>query len=70
LFLVSLGLNFISYATAQGDMYSRLRSLRDHPTRYPTRNRWTTVSDILNVLAGGALIAGGVLLGLFLSWST
>jgi hypothetical protein len=70
LFLVSLGLNFVSYATAQGDMHGRLKSLRKHSTLYPPRNSWTTATDVLNVLAGGTLIAGGALLGLFVSWST
>ena len=65
LFLISLGLNFVSYLTAQLDMKARLNVLRTERTEGIDGNGWTVVTTALNVSAGITLIAGGVFLASF-----
>jgi hypothetical protein len=64
LFLGSLGLNLLSYQTSQRDMRSRQDGIieRTNPLQ---ANRWGTATNRLNELAGLALLAGGVLLAVF-----
>ena len=69
-FLTSLGLNFLSYATAQLDMKSRINALRVRRQEGIEGNGWTTVTTALNLLAGSALIVGGGLLAYFVATST
>jgi hypothetical protein len=66
-FLVSLGLNLGSYVTAQLDMRARLDSLRAGREDEIEGNRWTKATTCLNVIAGLTLIAGGVLLTIFVA---
>jgi hypothetical protein len=66
LFLTSLGLNLISYVTAQRDMKVRLESLAEHGlTDAVEGNIWTTWTTALNLGAGAALVVGGVCLAVF-----
>jgi hypothetical protein len=69
-FLTSLGLNFLSYATAQLDMKNRINALRLHRQEGIEGNYWTRVTTALNLLAGTALIVGGGLLAYFVATST
>ena len=66
-FLASLGLNLASYVTAQLDMRARLDSLRAGREDGTEGNRWTKATTGLNVIAGLTLIAGGVLLAIFVA---
>lgn len=65
LFLVSLGLNLLSYVTVQFDMNVRLACLREDRDEGMEGNRWTQATRWLNVLAGVALVAGGTFLAIF-----
>lgn len=69
-FLMSLGLNFLSYATAQLDMKSRINDLRVRREEGIEGNNWTTVTTALNLVAGTALIVGGGFLAYFVATST
>jgi hypothetical protein len=69
-FLSSLGLNFLSYATAQLDMKNRINALRVRRQEGIEGNNWTKVTTALNLLAGTALIVGGGLLAYFVATST
>jgi hypothetical protein len=65
LFLISLSFNLGSHATEQLDMRARLDCLRERRADRIEGNGWTTTTTVLNVLAGAALVAGGVLLATF-----
>lgn len=67
LFLASLTFNFISHVSAQFDMRSRVASLRTDRLEGVEGNRWTTTTTALNWMAGAALIAGAILLAIFVS---
>jgi hypothetical protein len=71
LFLGSLFLNLGSYVFVQLDMRARMGSLRKSPTSYAgaERSKWTTWTWLMNVGAGVALLAGGVLLVIFIARS-
>jgi hypothetical protein len=65
LFLLSLGLNLVSYVTSQRDMTAPLNALRDEGlTEAVEGNCWTVATTLLNVAAGVALVGGGA----FLAW--
>ena len=66
-FLGSLSFNVSSYMTAQWDMHARLDNLRDPPYEGIEGSRWTSWTQRLNLLAGVALILGGVLLAAFVA---
>jgi hypothetical protein len=70
-FLLSLGLNLVSYGTAQLDMSSRLRTLRTS-RRYQDaeQSRWTRVTTGLNIAAGAAFVTGGGFLAAFVNAAT
>jgi hypothetical protein len=70
LFLVSLGANVVSYATAQVDMTKRIGGLERDDLSVLRSNRWTWVTRGLNVVAGATLLAGGILLAVFVSSGT
>jgi hypothetical protein len=71
LFLVSLGLNILSYVFAQLDMGARLTALgTTHGYKGAERSRWTTVTWLVNVGAATALVGGGVLLVVFIASAT
>jgi hypothetical protein len=66
LFLLSLTASVGSFVTQQLDM--KKRAAIPHPvTEGLEGNRWTKWTTGLNVLAGVALISGGILLALFVS---
>ena len=69
-FLTSLSLNFLSYATAQLDMKTRLSALRARRQQGTEGNNWTSVTTALNLLAGIAVLVGGGLLSYFVATST
>jgi hypothetical protein len=69
-FLTSLGLNFLSYATAQLDMKDRINALRVRRQEGIEGNNWTKITTALNLLAGISLIVGGALLAYFVANST
>lgn len=65
-FLFSLAANVVSSVTQKFDMEKR--AAIPHPvTEGLEGNRWTKWTTGLNVLAGVALITGGILLALFVS---
>lgn len=68
-FLASLLVNLGSYVSAQLDMKARLNKLKVSGYTYAgaERSAWTTVTWAMNVAAGVALLAGGVLLVVFIS---
>jgi hypothetical protein len=74
LFLVSLGANLVSYATAQKDMSTRLVYLQadegEEVDGDEWGNRWTKRTTWLNVAAGVTLLLGGVLLAGFVWTAT
>jgi hypothetical protein len=64
-FLASLGLTLASHQTSRQDMTCRINKLNAR-TYDPTHlSGWTRATAGLNLLAGAALIAGGILLALF-----
>jgi hypothetical protein len=72
LFLASLTFTFISYVSAQFDMRARVASLRAHrlegaELEGAEGNGWTRTTTALNWMAGAALIAGAILLAIFVS---
>jgi len=71
LFIGSLLLNLGSYVFVQLDMRARMDCLTKNPTSYKgvEESRWTTFTWLTNVGAGLTLLAGGVLLVLFISRS-
>lgn len=71
LFLVSLLVNVSSYVSVQLDMRARMGRLKLSGATYEgaERSRWTTVTWLMNVAAGIALLAGGALLLVFISRS-
>jgi hypothetical protein len=66
LFLVSLGINLVSYATAQKDMRLRLDAVADYDREGANGNRWTKATHTCNWIAGITLLGGGVILALFI----
>lgn len=72
LFLTSLLVNVLSYVSAQLDMRLRMKRLKASGATYDgaERSGWTTVTWLMNVGAGAALLAGGVLLVIFISRAT
>jgi hypothetical protein len=66
-FLVSLGANLVSYATAQVDMRSRLAQVRVGSWKGADMSVWTEATFGLNVLSCIALLAGGGLLAYFVT---
>jgi hypothetical protein len=70
LFLASLALNLVSYGSAQLDMRARINCLREKRTEGVEGNQWTRATTCLNVGAGAVLVAGGVLLAVFIAQST
>lgn len=71
-FLASLLLNLGSYVSAQLDMRERMRLLKLTGATYEgaERSNWTTATWLMNVAAGVALLAGGVLLVIYISRAT
>jgi hypothetical protein len=70
LFLFSLGMNVLSYVTAQLDMSRRIVNLdRRHDHRVHA-TAWTRATQVLNTAAGGCLIVGGIALAWFVTWAT
>ncbi|MGZ4302462.1 MAG: hypothetical protein ACXVR9_11915 [Gaiellaceae bacterium] len=69
-FLTSLSLNFLSYATAQLDMKTRISDLHARREEGIEGNNWTRATTALNLLAGIALLVGGGLLSYFVATST
>jgi hypothetical protein len=70
-FLASVGFNLVSYGTAQLDMRCRQGALlRTRRYESALRSKWTRVTTVLNLLAGAAFIAGGVLLAFFVAAAT
>lgn len=69
LFLASLLVNLGSYVFAQLDMNARMSRLRSSGATYEgtERTAWTTVTWLMNVGAGLTLLAGGILLVIFIS---
>lgn len=68
LFLGSLLVNVGSYVSAQLDMGTRLSKLKVNASyEGAERSAWTTVTWAMNVAAGIALLAGGILLVIFIS---
>jgi hypothetical protein len=67
LFLASLACNVTSHVTAQLDMRVRLACLGKGLDEGYDSNRWTTSTWLLNIFAGVALTAGGVLLAIYVS---
>lgn len=67
LFLTSLALNLGSYSSALLDMRARLNCLRVGRAEGIYGNRWSSCTTALNILAGVALIFGGVLLSVFVA---
>lgn len=68
LFLASLLVNVLSYVSAQLDMGRRLKKLKENATyEGAERSFWTTVTWLMNVAAGLTLLAGGVLLVIYIS---
>jgi hypothetical protein len=72
LFLGALLANLVSYVFVQLDMRARMDALRQSAPTYKgaERSRWTTATWLANVAAGLALLAGGVLLVVFIAQST
>ncbi len=70
-FLAALLLNFGSYVFVRHDMRARMEALRRNPTAYEgaEESRWTTWTWRTNVAAGIALLAGGMLLIVFIARS-
>lgn len=70
-FLGALLLNLGSYVFVQLDMRARLNALTSHPADYrgAERSRWTTWTWLMNVGDGLALLAGGILLVVFIGRS-
>jgi hypothetical protein len=64
-FLASLMLMLLSHASATRDMRVRVVDLELRNDHKLTWNRWTTITTWLNAAAGIALLAGGVLLAVF-----
>ena len=66
-FLVALLLNLGSYVFVQLDMRARMDALRRNPTAYEgaEKSGWTRWTWRMNVAAGIGLLAGGVLLVVF-----
>jgi hypothetical protein len=69
LFLASLLVNLGSYVSAQLDMRTRMETLKKNVATYEgaEHSAWTTVTWVMNVAAGLALLAGGILLVIFIS---
>jgi hypothetical protein len=70
LFLVSLFCNLTSFGTAQLDMRKRVDCLRRNQTEGIQGNGWTTATKTLNLLAGLGVVAGGILLAIYIAHST
>ena len=71
LFLGSLLLNLGSYVFVQLDMRARMGALTANPTQYKgaERSSWTTGTWLMNVGAGLTLLAGGIMLVIFIARS-
>jgi hypothetical protein len=64
-FLVCLLVNLISYGTLQRDLTLRLRAVARRNRAGVGSNKWTLWTYVLNAVAGVVLIAGGVLLAVY-----
>jgi|SRR5436309_10223315 hypothetical protein len=69
LFVATLALNLVSYATAQLDMRARLRSLNEKRDHEIEGNGWTKATRTLNIAAGLCFVTGAVLLAVFVGRS-
>lgn len=67
LFLAALALNLASYWPVQFDMRKRIEHAWANDRRAASWNGWTHVTTGLNVGAGLSLVAGAILLALFVS---
>lgn len=72
LFLASLLVNVLSYVSVQLDMRERMARLKVSGATYQGAERscWTTVTWVMNVAAGLGLLAGGILLVVFIARQT
>ncbi len=67
-FLTSLGLNLASFVFVTQDMRARMDALKKHNSYVGAeRSGWTKWISVGNILGGVALIAGGVMLLLFIT---
>ncbi len=69
-FLTALVLNLLSYGSEQRDIGSRMRAVRRLDRGGAYGNGWVTTTVTLNVLAGVAILAGGICLAVFVFQST
>ncbi len=69
MFLVSLGVNLVSYVTAQLDLRRRMKFVGARDWSGSVKSYWTTCTVILNVLAGASLLGGGCFLAYFVATS-
>lgn len=70
LFLISLASNLFSFETQRSDVDQRIRVLEGGGVDGIEGNRWTRVTRTLNLSAGVGLLAGGVVLAVFVGTST
>jgi hypothetical protein len=66
-FIVSLGVTLASHQTSRRDMESRIELVHARTYDLTRRSRLTALTQYLNDLAGVALLAGAVLLSIFVS---
>jgi hypothetical protein len=64
-FIASLALTQLSHMSTQHDMLARIDNLEQRNDHRLGWNRWTTTTTWLNHAAGLALLAGGILLAVF-----
>jgi hypothetical protein len=67
--LLSLGMNLVSYVTAQRDLRERQGYLKARDWKGAEETAWTTRTYRLNVAAGVSLLVGGLFLGIFVTTS-
>lgn len=67
--VIALGANLVSYATAQMDLRRRLKFVKVSDARGREPTFWTTLTFLLNLVAGLGLLAGGLFLAWFVSSS-
>lgn len=63
--VVALFFNMLSHGTAQLDIAQRLHATRRLEKAGSLGNCWTTVTTVLNVLAGVTVLGGGIALAVF-----
>jgi hypothetical protein len=68
-FLGSLAVNFLSYASVQFDMNGRLKDIRADRQERLAGNHWTNVTRALNAVVALGLLAGGAFLAYFVATS-